>query len=72
MNTTYRVKQMQLSTDKLVDGRIPAHTECPFRTQCAFAIRDACSHKGKDHNVPFSCGAARAYELVNRNSADHN
>ena len=53
----------------LVDGLIPAHTECPYKSKCAFAIKDACWHKGRFHDVAFSCGAARGWALVERNNA---
>lgn len=56
---------------KLVAGRIPAHTECPFRAGCAIAANSTCHHKGTEHNVEFSCGAARAYDLIQRNEAEH-
>lgn len=56
---------------KLVDGRIPAHTECPFRSQCAMVVHNTCHHKGKEHNNAFSCGAARAYDLIQRNGVSH-
>lgn len=47
----------------LTDGRIPPHTICPFREMCAIAREDKCYHHGVDHNVPFSCGAARAFDI---------
>lgn len=51
---------------KLVDGSIPAHTECPFVGECPMAKTGCCHHKGPAHNVPFSCGAARAFDLIHR------
>jgi hypothetical protein len=53
---------------KLIDGRIPPHTECPFRNRCGFAENNTCHHKGVEHVVAYSCGAARAYDLITRNS----
>lgn len=50
---------------KLVDGKIPALTECPYKDECPMA-RTSCHHKGKDHTVPFSCGAARAFALIHK------
>ena len=47
---------------QLVDGRIPAHTVCPFRDACGFA----CSHLGKKHTVAYSCASARAFDLMAR------
>ena len=57
---------------QLVEGRIPANTECPFRSQCAFAQQEpiTCRHKGTEHNVAFSCGAARGFELINKRQSD--
>lgn len=56
---------------KLVAGKIPAHTECPFRANCPMAANNTCHHKGTEHNRDFSCGAARAYDLIERNEAEH-
>jgi hypothetical protein len=50
----------------LVEGKIPSHTECPFRSQCSFAENNTCHHNGKAHTIAYSCGAARAFDLVNR------
>lgn len=47
----------------LINGQIPANTPCTYREQCPFAARGECFHKGIEHNTPFSCGAARAYEI---------
>ena len=44
------------------NGLIPAHTICPFKEQCQLA--DGCHHKGHDHDVPFSCAAARAFDIT--------
>jgi len=53
---------------KLVDGLIPAHTECPYRTDCGDYGAKCCIQKGVDHTVDFSCGFARAFEI----SKSHN
>jgi len=45
----------------LINGCIPAYTECPFKDKCR---PTRCHHKGKKHEVPFSCGFARAYDLI--------
>ncbi len=50
---------------KLIDGRIPALTECPYRQQCPLA-ENACRHLGAMHPVPFSCASARGYDLNER------
>lgn len=49
---------------KLDNGKIPAHTVCPFRDQCGFVEAGTCHHKGTEHTVQFSCGAARAYDII--------
>lgn len=46
------------------NGRIPAYQECPFKKQCAIAQDDKCLHKGKEHEVDFSCAFARAFDLA--------
>lgn len=56
---------------KLVLGKIPAFTKCPFTSRCAFVEKGICKHKGENHNVDFSCAVSRAYDLVDRNVAEH-
>lgn len=51
----------------LVEGKIPAHTVCPFRERCEIAQGGACNHLGQKHNVAFSCAAARGFDLIRRN-----
>lgn len=48
----------------LVDGKIPANTECPFEQRCEIKAEGACSHTGVLHSVAFSCAAARSFELL--------
>lgn len=55
---------------KLTFGKIPAHTNCPFVGRCPMAENSTCHHKGEQHTVDFSCAAARAYDLIDRNHAD--
>lgn len=55
----------------LVDGKIPANTVCPFRAKCEIAQNDACKHNGVNHTVPFSCAAARGFEIIIRNKDYH-
>lgn len=50
----------------LVDGKIPANTVCPWKQQCNTAQDGRCHHQGKEHPGPFSCGKARAFELLAR------
>lgn len=51
---------------QLHEGKIPAHTECPFKAECNDGVKGWCAHKGKEHTVPFSCGTARAFDLIAR------
>lgn len=56
--------------NRLVDGRIPAHTECPFKANCFqtnYGMIGRCYHEGINHMVPFSCATARSYEIIERN-----
>lgn len=49
--------------DKLIDGMIPPHTNCPWKDQCSMGKDGGCGHQGTNHTVPFSCGAARGFEI---------
>ena len=49
---------------KLVDGKIPEHTVCPFREKCEIAISGNCNHNGVEHTVSFSCASARGFDLL--------
>lgn len=56
---------------QLVNGRIPANTECPFRARCPFAQsfpgrKPKCHHLGVNHPVPFSCATARLFVIMDR------
>lgn len=51
---------------KLVNGRIPAGTDCPFRARCNIAERGECRHGGKNHKVDFSCGTARLFDITDK------
>jgi hypothetical protein len=48
---------------KLIDGRIPAFTECPYKDKCEAKV---CHHTGTKHKIPFSCAFARAFELLEK------
>jgi hypothetical protein len=54
---------------KLQDGLIPAHTECPFASQCGFKQDDTCNHRGKEHTVNYSCASARLFDICRRYDA---
>jgi ribosomal protein L32 len=49
----------------LVDGKIPANTECPYTQKCD-PNKEFCGHKGVEHSVSYSCGFARAFVIFNR------
>ena len=46
----------------LLNGKIPAHTICPFRQGCIHV--ETCVHTGYNHTNDFSCGLARAYDAT--------
>lgn len=46
---------------KLVQGLIPAKTECPFKNECLLV--KTCSHSGAEHPCTFSCASARAHDM---------
>lgn len=48
----------------LVDGKIPAGHVCPFRINCSTALRDECKHFGHSHVNSYSCGVARAFDII--------
>lgn len=48
----------------LVDGKIPAYTKCPWFQQCHIADWGQCAHRGIEHDRPFSCASARAYQIL--------
>ncbi len=47
---------------RLVKGKIPPHTECPYKNKCINI--DSCNHKSITHKVEFSCGMARLYDTT--------
>lgn len=52
------------SHTSLIEGKIPAFTECFYKAKCEIAIGGVCKHQGNEHNVPFSCASARAFEIT--------
>ena len=52
------------SVSNRTNGKIPAFTECPFKYRCDWAKKGVCHHKGEKHNTEYSCGVARAYDLL--------
>ncbi len=46
----------------LTQGMIPAHTACPYADKCPIKSAGECGHKGVEHSVEYSCGAARLYD----------
>jgi hypothetical protein len=55
-----------MTLTKLANGKIPAHTVCPYRSQCPFVENNTCPHSGEQHTIAFSCAAARAYDMIQR------
>ena len=56
-----KMRLIYLKTGKLVDGCIPPYTECPYKSKCVMV--NNCYHLGRKHNVAFSCGFARTFEV---------
>lgn len=48
----------------LVNGRIPAYTECPYVKVCMTKKENRCHHTGINHSVPYSCATARGYKMM--------
>ncbi len=49
---------------KLINGRIPVGSDCPFATECAIKEEGDCKHKGVRHPVDFSCATARGFDMA--------
>lgn len=54
---------------ELVNGKIPANTECPYQAKCFAKQDDSCGHNGISHPAPYSCGYARAFKIFSSSSA---
>ena len=53
----------------LVNGRIPAREDCPYRSKCQTAHNGDCKHKGAELQLnDFSCASARYFALVEKNN----
>lgn len=52
--------------NKLVDGKIPAGQECPYKDICPSVIDTTCGHKGTEHKLPYSCGYARLFKIMEK------
>lgn len=57
---------MTIRKSLLDNGHIPAKTECPFRSGCGVAKCELCDHKGINHEIHYSCGLARAFDLIGK------
>lgn len=51
---------------ELVNGNIPAFTDCPYNSSCNVANAGQCRHFGKDHPVPYSCALARLLKVIGK------
>lgn len=60
---------MQSPESKLVWGKIPQGTECPFRIKCEIAQANQCHHHGVEHSIDFSCAVARGFDLLENRTA---
>lgn len=61
-------KKANAKEHKLVNGRIPAHTECPYKSKCAIGLNDNCYHQGERHTCDFSCATARGFAIIERDN----
>ncbi len=52
----------------LMDGKVPARTECPFAAKCEIKAAGKCNHKGVEHEAKFSCAAARGFDITRKSS----
>jgi len=48
---------------KLVNGLIPAFTDCPYRKECGTYGKEFCFQTGIKHKTSYSCGMARAFDI---------
>jgi len=53
-----------MKPNKLVNGKIPANTVCPFKSECPYVPLKECGHKGVEHKVAYSCGTARLFNIM--------
>ena len=51
---------------KLVDGWIPAFTDCPYKDECLLKRANLCIHRGAERVSAFSCTCARIIELCKK------
>lgn len=51
-------------TSKLIAGKIPANTACPFARECPDKTNANCAHTGAQHPTEFSCGYARLFDKL--------
>ena len=60
------MNDLDLNDNLLVNGKIPPHTECPYRIYCASFRNGNCYHQGARHRVAYSCASARGWAIVRR------
>lgn len=48
----------------LVDGQIPARTECPFVGVCTAKRDNYCRHRGEQHETAFRCLLASSFDRM--------
>lgn len=52
-----------MKKSNLVNGNIPAYTECPYHEDCEMYVNNKCYHDGLDHTCEYSCSIARALDM---------
>lgn len=52
--------------NRLVNGKIPVGSECPYKERCGEALQGLCGHTGKTHTVDYSCGYARLFAILEK------
>lgn len=55
-----------MADTKLINGRIPPHTPCPYKNRCGDSYNGNCNHKGVEHSVAYSCGYARLFAIMEK------
>lgn len=55
------IKDAVKKLPKLFHGKIMPYCDCPWKAKCQIAQANVCYHDGEN---PFSCGAARGFELT--------
>lgn len=57
--------------NKLIDGKIPAFTFCPFKEKCEIWELNNCLHLGNKHPCTFFCAVARTFEIIEKDEGEY-